>query len=154
MTQAVKHPASHREPLAAGIATFAAVMLVIGGVLGILRGIMAIANDSVFVNTPDYVFEFNVEGWGWIHLALGIVALMTGLSLFRFTLWARVAGVAIAGLLLVSSFPVAALLPGLVSRADRPLRIRHLGAVCRPARVRRRALTRRSAGPLPAPAAP
>ncbi|MDF4251999.1 MULTISPECIES: hypothetical protein [unclassified Streptomyces] len=104
MTQAVKHPASHREPMAAGIATFAAVMLVIGGVLGILRGIMAIANDNVFVNTPDYVFEFNVEGWGWIHLALGIVALMTGLSLFKLTLWARVAGVTIAGLLLVSSF--------------------------------------------------
>ncbi|MGP3975615.1 DUF7144 family membrane protein [Streptomyces sp. 8N114] len=104
MTQAVKHPAHNYEPLATGVVTFGAVMLVIGGVLGIFRGIMAVAKDNVFVSTPDYVFRFDVSGWGWIHLILGFIAFAVGLSLFKARLWARIAGVAIAGLLLVTSF--------------------------------------------------
>lgn len=84
--------------------TFAAVMLFISGLLGIFRGIMGIAEDDVFVTTPNYVFKFDLTSWGWIHLILGAVAVLVSIGLFSAALWARVVGVGIAALLLVVSF--------------------------------------------------
>ncbi|MGP3984984.1 DUF7144 family membrane protein [Streptomyces sp. KR80] len=92
------------RPLAGGLVVFAAVMLIIGGILNVFRGIMGIAEDDIFVTTPNYVFEYDVTGWGWIHLILGALAVLAGFSLFKATVWARIAGVGLAGLLLISSF--------------------------------------------------
>ena len=89
---------------ASGLTVFAAVMLFITGFLDIFRGIMAIANDDVFVNTPNYVFKFDLTSWGWIHVALGAVAVIVSLGLFTAATWARVGGVAIAALLIVANF--------------------------------------------------
>src|SRR5262245_8425676 len=92
------------EALAGGLTLFAAVMLTVSGVLAIFRGIMALAKDAIFVATPNYVFKFDVTGWGWIHLILGIVATLTGIALFKAPMWARITGIVIAALLLISSF--------------------------------------------------
>ncbi|MFH8798473.1 hypothetical protein ACH4F6_02555 [Streptomyces sp. NPDC017936] len=89
---------------AAGLTVFGAVMLMLAGVLDIFRGIMAIAEDDVFVTTRNYVFRFDLTGWGWIHLFLGLAAVVVSLGLFRAATWARVAGVAIAGLLIIANF--------------------------------------------------
>ncbi|GAB2910081.1 DUF7144 family membrane protein [Streptomyces heilongjiangensis] len=96
------HPA--RQGWAVGLTAFAAVMLLIAGVLDVLRGISAIAEDSVFVATPNYVYEFDLTSWGWIHLILGAVALIVSAGLFQTSTWARVAGVAIASLIIIANF--------------------------------------------------
>ncbi|QLE70711.1 hypothetical protein FGW37_03000 [Streptomyces rectiverticillatus] len=99
------HPRSESSQAAAGgLTLFAAVMMLIAGFVDIFRGIMAIVHDNVFVSTPDYVFEFSLAGWGWIHLFLGIAALMVGVGLFRVSLWARILGVVVAALLLIANF--------------------------------------------------
>jgi hypothetical protein len=103
-TTATPRRSQTAEAAAGGLVTFAAVMLFISGVLGIFRGIMGIAEDDVFVNTPNYVFEFDLTGWGWIHLTLGAVAVLVSMGLFSAAVWARVVGVGIAGLLLIVSF--------------------------------------------------
>jgi hypothetical protein len=89
---------------AAGVVTFAAVMLFIAGVLAIFRGIMGIVEDDVFVTTPNYVFKFDLTSWGWIHLILGVAAVLVSIGLFSAAVWARVIGVGISGLLLIVSF--------------------------------------------------
>ncbi|MFH9736431.1 hypothetical protein ACH4MA_01865 [Streptomyces roseolus] len=89
---------------AGGLTVFAAVMLGITGVVGVLRGIMAIAEDDVFLTTPNYVFQFDLTGWGWIHLVLGAVAIVVSFGLFKVAMWARVAGVAIAALVVIANF--------------------------------------------------
>ncbi|MBC7274511.1 MAG: hypothetical protein H5T76_38375 [Streptomyces sp.] len=89
---------------AGGLTVFAAVMLTIAGLLDIFRGIMAIAEDDVFVATPNYVFEFDLTGWGWVHLALGVVAVIISLGLYQAALWARIAGVAVAALVIIANF--------------------------------------------------
>lgn len=83
---------------------FAAVMLMIGGILDIMRGIAEIVDDDVFVSTRNYVFEFNLTAWGWIHLALGALAFVVSFGLFMASTWARVLGVGIAGLVILSNF--------------------------------------------------
>jgi hypothetical protein len=87
-----------------GVVIAAAVMLMIAGCFDILRGIMGIAEDNVFVTTPNYVFEFDLTTWGWIHLILGVIAVAVGFGLFSAALWARIAGVALSGLLIIANF--------------------------------------------------
>ncbi|MEU3982133.1 hypothetical protein AB0F77_18855 [Streptomyces sp. NPDC026672] len=99
------HPYTGTRPdWAEGVVVFGAVMLMIAGLLGIFRGIMAIAQDDVFVSTPQYVFRFDLTGWGWIHLVLGVIAVVVSFGLFRTATWSRVAGVAIAALVIIANF--------------------------------------------------
>ncbi|MFG2191986.1 hypothetical protein [Streptomyces sp. NPDC048639] len=98
-----QHGTQH-EGLATGLVVFAAVMLILTGLLSVFRGIMGIAEDDIFVTTQNYAFEFDVTGWGWIHLAIGALAVLVGFGLFTGALWARIAGVALAGLALIVNF--------------------------------------------------
>ncbi|GAA2251300.1 hypothetical protein GCM10010415_08670 [Streptomyces atrovirens] len=98
------HAPSAKGQWAEGLTVFAAVTLMIVGVLDILRGIMGIAEDDVFVTTRNYVFEFDLTAWGWTHLVLGALAVLVGLGLTREAMWARVAGVVIAGLIIIANF--------------------------------------------------
>jgi len=98
------HETAAKQQWAGGLTIFAAVMLMIAGVLDIFRGIMGIAQDDVFITTRNYVFQFDLTGWGWVHLILGAVAVIVSLGLFQDSLWARVGGVAIAGLIIISNF--------------------------------------------------
>ncbi|MEU2913020.1 hypothetical protein ACFYM3_30300 [Streptomyces massasporeus] len=95
---------SAKQQWATGLAAFAAVMLFLIGLLAVFRGVMAIAEDDVFVTTRNYVFEYDLTGWGWIHLALGAIALIVTVGLFRMSMWGRVAGVGIAGLVIIANF--------------------------------------------------
>ncbi|MGW7528957.1 DUF7144 family membrane protein [Streptomyces sp. NPDC054783] len=98
------HTRSTKQAWAGGLTSFAGVMLMIAGLLGVFRGIMAIAQDNVFVTTPNYVFKFDLTSWGWIHLVLGAIAVVVSFGLFGPSMWARVAGVAIAGLVIIANF--------------------------------------------------
>jgi hypothetical protein len=75
---------------------FAGIMMVIGGIWWIISGISALANDTFFVVSEDYVFKFNVTTWGWIHIILGVVILLAGIAIFSGQVWARMIGVIIA----------------------------------------------------------
>ncbi|GAA2479685.1 MULTISPECIES: DUF7144 family membrane protein [Actinomycetes] len=93
-----------KELWATGLTAFAAVMLLLTGVLDIFRGIMGIARDDVFLATRSYVFQFSLTGWGWVHLVLGAVAVIVGLGLMKVSTWARAAGVVIAALIIIANF--------------------------------------------------
>jgi hypothetical protein len=95
---------SAKQEWATGLAAFAAVMLFLAGLLAVFRGVTAIAEDDIFVTARSYVFEYDLTGWGWIHLALGAIALIVTVGLFRMAMWGRVAGVAIAGLVIIANF--------------------------------------------------
>ncbi|GAA4315001.1 hypothetical protein GCM10023086_36600 [Streptomyces venetus] len=89
---------------ATGMTVFGAVMLFLVGLLDIFRGVMGIAEDDVFVTTPNYVFAYDLTGWGWIHLIIGAVAVIISLGLFQAAPWARVLGVGIAALVIITNF--------------------------------------------------
>ncbi|MET9761368.1 hypothetical protein ABZ016_20285 [Streptomyces sp. NPDC006372] len=101
------HPArphTAKREWAVGTMALGAVMLMIAGILAIMRGIAGIAEDDVFVTTPNYVFRYDLTGWGWVHLILGAVAVAVSIGLFQASTWARVAGVGIAGLVIIANF--------------------------------------------------
>lgn len=97
-------PHTSRGAWAAGGTMFAGVLLLVDGVLAIIKGITGIANDDVYARLGDYVFKFNTTAWGWIHLILGIVLVVVGVGLLKRMLWARVAGVVLAGCSIILNF--------------------------------------------------
>ncbi|MGW6917628.1 DUF7144 family membrane protein [Kitasatospora sp. NPDC054939] len=94
---------SHK-PFAAGWTVFAACLMVFGGTMAVFQGIGAIVNDDRYVITGNYVYSFDVTGWGWVHLILGLVIVVAGLMLFSGAMWARVVGVIAAGLSMIANF--------------------------------------------------
>jgi hypothetical protein len=87
-----------------GWTTFAAVLMVFGGALGVFQGISGIRKDDIIVASSNYSYSYNATGWGWIHLILGILIFLAGLALFSNAFWARVVGVLLAGLSMIANF--------------------------------------------------
>ncbi|MFI1396382.1 hypothetical protein [Streptomyces sp. NPDC020681] len=102
--EAAPGPAKSGFTIGSGWLVFAGVLMVFGGLMTLFAGIAAIANDDVFVTTRNYVYKFDLTGWGWIHLILGAVIVLTGLALFRGATWARVIGVVLVGLSMIANF--------------------------------------------------
>jgi hypothetical protein len=80
-----------------GRAAFAAVLLMIGGVLNIIYGIAAIGNSHFFVHNTHYVFG-SLKTWGWIALILGIAQIVASMSLFAGNEFGRWFGIAFGSL--------------------------------------------------------
>ncbi|WP_431772077.1 DUF7144 family membrane protein [Streptomyces cucumeris] len=95
-------PRTHGD--VSGRFVFAAVMMIFGGLMTLFQGIAAVSNDQVFVATQNYIFQFDLSGWGWVHMVLGIVLVVAGLAVFTGAMWARVTGVVLAGLALIANF--------------------------------------------------
>jgi hypothetical protein len=69
-----------------------------------LQGLSAILEDTIFVSGLEYTFEIDVTTWGWIHLALGALAVAIGIGIFSAQTWALVAGIVVAALQALSQF--------------------------------------------------
>ena len=89
---------------AIGLTLFAATMLMIGGFFQVMQGLIALFNDTFFVVGQEWTFEFDITGWGWIHLIMGAVLIVAGAFVLRGVVWARVAGIAVAALSAVLNF--------------------------------------------------
>ncbi|WP_329377850.1 DUF7144 family membrane protein [Streptomyces sp. NBC_01716] len=89
---------------ATGGAMFAGVLLFVDGVLSVLNGVVAIARDNVFSLTGSYTYQFTLTSWGWIHLVVGVLLILTGLGIIRRAPWARVIGVGMAAVSVVANF--------------------------------------------------
>ena len=83
---------------AIGWTAFAAIMMLMLGVWWIIAGLVAVVDDDFYVVTQDYIFQFSVSTWGWIHLIVGGVVLVSGFGLFSGNVLARTVGVIIAAL--------------------------------------------------------
>ncbi len=89
---------------AVGWTFFAAAMMWLLGAFHAIAGLAGILEDELYVLTPEYVFQFDVTTWGWIHLILGIVVILAGAYLLSGAVWARTLGVIIAIISTLSNF--------------------------------------------------
>lgn len=76
---------------------FAAILLVIAGVLNIIYGIGAISDAHFYDGSTRYVFS-SLHTWGWITLILGVIQVTGGFSLVAGNIYGRVIGITAAGL--------------------------------------------------------
>ena len=89
---------------AVGGVVFAAVIMILIGVFQAFAGLAAIVEDEMWVVGPNYVYDLDVTTWGWIHLALGVLVALSGISLFSGRVWAGVVAVTLAALSAVANF--------------------------------------------------
>ena len=89
---------------AQGLIMFAAVMMFVGGGFQAIMGLAAIFENEFYTVTPNYVFEFDVSLWGWIHLLLGLVVIFAGYGLLSGQTWARVVGIVLASVSALVNF--------------------------------------------------
>jgi hypothetical protein len=69
---------------------FAGLMLVMLGTFNVIQGFAAVFTDDVFIPTEAGAIVLDVTGWGWVHLIVGLLAILAGLGLFSGATWARV----------------------------------------------------------------
>jgi hypothetical protein len=71
---------------------FAGMMMIMVGLFNVLTGSLAIVGDDLYVTAAGRLLAFDITGWGWIHLILGILVVTTGVALSLGQTWARVVG--------------------------------------------------------------
>lgn len=95
-----------------GWVVFAGVILLISGIFNAVQGLVAlIGPNSYYVATEESLWIFDVNGWGWWNLIVGVLLMLTAFALFAGQTWARIVAVilvilnAIGQLLLVPAQP-------------------------------------------------
>ena len=93
-----------------GWVIFAAIMLIIVGILNVIWGIAAIADSKFFVQDQKFILS-NLNAWGWITLIIGALQLLAGFSLWSGNLYGRAMAIlfaslsALAALLSIPAYP-------------------------------------------------
>ena len=90
--------------MAVGFTVFAAIMMLMVGVFQALQGLIAIFENEFYVQTRNYLFEFDATTWGWIHLVIGLLVAFAGWGLLSGQTWARVVGITLAVLSATANF--------------------------------------------------
>ncbi len=80
-----------------GWVIFAGVVMIMLGLFHIIDGLVAIFEKGFYlVTSSQLVVHVDYAAWGWVHLAIGVVFLLTGFGVLAGLLLARVIGIALA----------------------------------------------------------
>lgn len=80
-----------------GWVSFAGIMLLLGGFFSLLAGFVALFKDGVvFSNFTNSVWILTYSQWGWIHMIIGLLAIIAAGSLMAGNMYGRVVAVIVA----------------------------------------------------------
>jgi len=95
-----------------GWIVFAGTMMLLIAFFHIIEGFVAILDPDYFLVTKGgLTVHLDYTAWGWAHLLGGVIIGCAGLGLFLGQMWARVLGVAMAGISAVMNFAFIAAYP-------------------------------------------
>ena len=100
---ATQHPVTSpiSEPTTtawAGWAFFAGIMMLMLGAFQAIEALTALFNQNyLLVKSSGLVVHVNIAAWGWVHLILGVVAVLAGFAVIAGRMWGRVVGIIMAG---------------------------------------------------------
>lgn len=89
---------------ATGFVMFAGVMMIMAGSFQALAGLVALFENDFYARSPNYLLEFDLTGWGWFHLLLGLLVVLAGFAVLNGMVWGRTIGVILAGLSAFANF--------------------------------------------------
>jgi uncharacterized membrane protein len=82
-----------------GWVAFASTMMVLLGTFQAVEGLVAIFDDGYYrVTQGGLVLSVDYTAWGWAHLLLGLLIVISGIGVMAGNLAARTVGVILAGL--------------------------------------------------------
>jgi hypothetical protein len=87
-----------------GWAVFTGALMVLVGIFQVITGIAALAGGGYYtLPARNLLLSGSYTTWGWVHLIIGVVALVAGGGLFLGNMAARVVGIGLAGLSAVAN---------------------------------------------------
>jgi hypothetical protein len=96
--------AERGSPVARGFIVFAGIAMIVIGTFHAIQGVVALFNDEFYVVGQKWIFEFDLTGWGWIHLIAGLGVAVAGFFVFTGAAWARYVGIAVAAVSAILNF--------------------------------------------------
>ncbi len=93
-----------------GSTAIAAWLMIISGLGSFFIGLAVGINKAFFTALPGYAsassspYHWNLTGWGWANLILGVVVVAVGACVLLGQTWARVTGIVLAVISAVGSF--------------------------------------------------
>lgn len=81
---------------------FAAVLLVLTGVLNIIYGLAAIGGSSTYQRHAHFLVG-NLDAWGWVALIIGVCQLAAAGSLFQGHKFGRYFGIAVGAVAAINA---------------------------------------------------
>jgi hypothetical protein len=98
-----RHATDHRGAII-GFTALAGTLMLLSGLWMVVVAIVALSHGHVFTTAPTYAFRYNIRGWGWLELALGVVIFAAGMCVFLGMAWARYVGAFLAVLSAIANF--------------------------------------------------
>ena len=90
-------PPTARPSPWAGWIVFGAMVMILLGAFQAITGVVALVDDEYYAVSPSgLVVNVSYTSWGWVHLVLGLVAVVTGYGLLSGARWARILGICVA----------------------------------------------------------
>ena len=89
---------------------FAALLMIIAGMMAALTGVASIAGIAGIAKTTFYVvpgnywIPLNVTSWGWVLVGMGVIHLVAGFGVMSAANWARWLGIGVVSVAAVVSF--------------------------------------------------
>jgi hypothetical protein len=80
------------------------VISMVTGLLAFFTGLAAVVRQSFFTSLPGYAYRWNVHGWGWVLLVLGVLLFAAGAVYLLGMGFGRLAAVGLAVLTAVAGF--------------------------------------------------
>lgn len=111
---------TEREQRGAGWLLFAAVIMIMGGIMRIIDALWAFDTDDTD-RLRVLVYDDNLDAYGWLWLVVGILLVAAGFSVLAGAEWARWFGIfmatlaAVSAMLWIYAFPIWALVSVLIS---------------------------------------
>lgn len=94
-----------------GWAWFGGIMLVTLGMFQVFQALVALFDDGFVVQLEGNPVVFDLNAWGWTHLAIGGLLIAAGLGVLGGTTWGRIVGVVIAALNLLAQVTIMPIYP-------------------------------------------
>ncbi|HEY7430531.1 MAG TPA: hypothetical protein VH641_07350 [Streptosporangiaceae bacterium] len=96
-----------------GWVIFGGLTMVMLGIFQLVEGLVALFKHGYYLVAPSHlVVHLSYPAWGWLHIAIGVVLLVTGFGVMVGQLWARVLGIifaavsAIVNLAFIGAYPI------------------------------------------------
>lgn len=98
------HDDSTKAFWAAFVGTFGGVLLLVGSMMEFLQGASAIANDDLYSDGSDYLYRFDMQTWGTVHVIIAVLSAIVAIGVLARRSWGQVCGILIAGLSILGNF--------------------------------------------------
>jgi hypothetical protein len=80
------------------------VISMLAGLLAFFTGLAAVVRQSFFTSLPGYAYRWNIHGWGWVLLVLGVLLFAAGATQLLGMGFGKIAAVGLAVLTAIAGF--------------------------------------------------